>query len=1309
MILGTCVTTIEHQGKLQKARALIDNGSGLSFITTKLTNTLGLRKIAEPTSIVAFQQASTPLSKFKVDFTLRVPSGSVTTLMPIRALVVDTITGDLPAGVLISVRQDPCLKELKLADPNFDKPGRVDLLLGVDVLPRIMREKTVRSTNQLLSASETIYGWVVSGQCQSDKSVPRSHICLSTQTVDEQTQDLLTKFWQVEDVSSNQVTRTKDEQLALDHFERTHSRQPDGRYVVELPRKTDALSLGCSRDQAQRRHLQNQKSLTRRGKWTEFQEALDDYAIRKHSERVPASDLLKPESDSYYLPTHGVVKESSTTTKLRVVFDASACTSSGISLNDQLLPGPNLYSRLTNILVSFRQHRIGMTADIGKMFREIALAGKEKDFHRYLITNKDGLIEDWRMCRLTFGVTSSPFLATQVLRQVASDHGEEFPVAADIIESELYVDDCITGAETLEEAVDKREQTNGLLRHACMDLRKWRTNDPRLLATIPEDLREKETTQLIVSPSDCHKTLGIHWNAASDTLHVSTPAVVPIASPTKRQITSEVARVFDLLGWFAPAIVVLKMLLQSLWKLGMTWDEPVPDVISTAWRTWQAEQQYITNHPIPRCYYDVTKEKRSIQLHGFSDASNAAYGGVVYVRTMYQDTTVSVSLVISKTKVAPISPSGTTPRLELCGAQVLSKLLSIVMESLDIELQDVFAWSDSTIVLCWLHMPPGRLNTYVSNRVGDTLTRIPCENWRHVPTETNPADLASRGVSPRELSESKLWWQGPEWLLKGPEDWPNLNDWRRKNDNLPELRNTTLIVGPPAKDLITRFSSHKRMLRVLTWCRRFALNSRKQPNERLLSSTLTLQEIQTTEIILLRQSQERFFQEEITCLKSNQELSRKSSLLQRRPFLDSDQLLRVGGRLRRTDLAIQQKHPLILHRKDYLTELIGWQTHRDSLHVGPTGLMGILSTAYHILGAKALTKQISKGCVKCQRFYARTTDQLMGQLPPCRATPAPPFTTTGADFAGPFTLRKGHTRKPVWISGYVCLFVCLTTKSVHLELVMDLTSEAFLAALRRFIARRGRPTTFFTDNGTNFVGARRELEAVYRLLDTPEASESLSQFLTDQRITWKHSPARSPHFGGIWEAGIKQMKTLLFKTLGTQKLTAEDMYTILTEVEAILNSRPLVPLDSTPIDGAQVLTPGHFLVGRSLKALPHTLDTTSKITSLRRWNLCKRLTQDLWRKWSQDYLQLLQKFQRWKYPKRSVRVGDVVLLKDSELFLRSWPLAVVDQVHPGEDGLVRVATLRTSKGLYKRSVTRLVPLLDQERTTVSLAPEDVQV
>ena len=904
------------------------------------------------------------------------------------------------------------------------------------------------------------------------------------------------------------------------------------------------------------------------------------------------------------------------------------------------------------------------------MFRESGLHRSERDFHRYLVTAEEGKLEDWRMTRLTFGITSSPFLATQVLHQVAADYSAEFPTAAAIIRSLFYVYDVLTGADTVAEAARIREELNSLLQKACMQLRKWRTNSPELLETILEDLREKDTLHLIAAPGDCQKALGIHWDTVKDHFHVSTPSLALNAGPTKRQVASDVARTFDLLGWFAPSVVVLKILLQSLWKLGMTWDEPVPDHLATIWRNWKDELSYITGHPIPRCYYHHSKLKRHNQLHGFSDASNVAYGGVVYVRTLYEDTTVAVSLVHAKTMVAPLSPAGTTPRLELCGAQVLSKLLVTAMTALNIPLQDVFAWSDSTIVLCWLHMPPDRLNAYVSNRVGDILTRVPSQHWRHVPTETNPADLASRGVSPKDLVDSELWWQGPDWLSQSPETWPARTDWRRKNNNLPELRTTILTVGPPKDNIVTHFSSYNRLLRVVTWCFRFFSNLRKPAEARQFSPLLSLQELHGVELIFLRQSQQRFFLEEIDCIKHNRELPRKSTLLQRRPFLDSDHLLRVGGRLRRLDLPVSQKHPLILHRKDPLAQLICRHIHQNNLHVGPTGLMGLLSLEYHIMGAKHLIKEVSKTCVTCQKSYARTTDQLMGQLPPSRATPAPAFTSTRADFAGPFTLRKGHTRKPVWVKGYVCIFICLTTKAVHVELVMDLSTDSFVAALKRFVSRRGRPAVIMTDNGTNFVSARRQLEEAYQWLTRQETRETLSQYLFERKIQWLHTPARSPHFGGIWEAGVKQMKILLHKTLGTQRLTCEEMYTVLTEVEAVLNSRPLTPLDSALLDGASVLTPGHFLIGRSLKALPEVPNTSTNISSLKRWNLCKALTQQLWEQWSQDYLRQLQQFHRWKHPKHSVQVGDIVLLKDSELFTRSWPLARVIEVHAGTDGLV---------------------------------------
>ena len=241
---------------------------------------------------------------------------------------------------------------------------------------------------------------------------------------------------------------------------------------------------------------------------------------------------------------------------------------------------------------------------------------------------------------------------------------------------------------------------------------------------------------------------------------------------------------------------------------------------------------------------------------------------------------------------------------------------------------------------------------------------------------------------------------------------------------------------------------------MLSWCRRFIKNVRFKKEARCFHPVVSLDELQATEELLLQQSQQRSFPLNITHLKQGQELPKKSSLLQRNPFLDPKGLLRVGGRLQQLDITEAQKHPVILHRRDVLTKQICWQKHRDSMHVRPSGLIALLSLEYHIIGAKQLVRDVSKACVRCQRHYARTTSQLMGQLPPCRATPAPALTATGMDFAGPFSLKKGHTCKPTWVNGYVCLFVCLTTRAVHLEIVMDLTTEAFMAAFGRFVQKR---------------------------------------------------------------------------------------------------------------------------------------------------------------------------------------------------------------------------------------------------------------
>ena len=306
--------------------------------------------------------------------------------------------------------------------------------------------------------------------------------------------------------------------------------------MVTLPRKYPTPQLGRSRDVALKRYLANERSLKKQGNWEAFDTGVTKYLRLGHAELVPLHDLQKPHSQSFYLPMHGVTKESSTTTKLRIVYDASAKTSTGVSLNDTLLPGPSMYPLLTTTVTQFRTHKIGMCSDTSKMFREIGLQPEEYDFHRFLHRDETGNIRDYRMKRLTFGVTCSPYLATQVLRQLASDYRQEFPIAAQIIENSFYVDDCLTGSNTLEEALTVRENLNVVMKKGMMTLRKWRSSSRELLDTIPKELKESGDLLIASRLGEYSKTLRVHWNTLSDTLHVSTLDIDPNHVVTKRHI-----------------------------------------------------------------------------------------------------------------------------------------------------------------------------------------------------------------------------------------------------------------------------------------------------------------------------------------------------------------------------------------------------------------------------------------------------------------------------------------------------------------------------------------------------------------------------------------------------------------------------------------------------------------------------------------------------------------------------------------------------------------------------------------------------
>ena len=535
-------------------------------------------------------------------------------MVKITAVLVDNITHNLPAHPIYGTEDWEVTCNLCLADPSFHKPGHIDALIGMDVLSDVLLNGLHTGKPTEPKAFNTVFGWAVAGQYQgSPVQAPTSlHVVCEA---GEDLTSLLKRFLESVETSSKAVSLfTLEEQVAVGTFQQTVKRTTEGRYQVNLPRKPDSASLGNSRDQALKRFHITESSLLKKGTWPAFSNAVQDYFIKDHAELVRRQEnqLQNGKDSIYYLPMHAVLKPSSTTTKIWVVFDASARSTSGLSLNDVLLSGPNVHPHIPDQLLKFRRFTIGMAADISKMFRQILLDGKDRDLHRFVFrASPDEPVQDYRMKRLTFGVTSSPFVATETLRQVAKDFDVEFAVALEIVLKDFYVDDLLIGTNNLDEAIILRSQLNVLLERGGFLLRKWHSNSKDLLATIPEKLKEKEPVTELKFPRDFLKALGVHWDTDQDTLHVSTPNIQLCSELTKRKLVSDVAKTYDVLGWFAPALS-----LQRTWEARISWDDPVPREILIDWQRWAKELPMLTRRPLQRYYMESSKEADAIQFTG---------------------------------------------------------------------------------------------------------------------------------------------------------------------------------------------------------------------------------------------------------------------------------------------------------------------------------------------------------------------------------------------------------------------------------------------------------------------------------------------------------------------------------------------------------------------------------------------------------------------------------------------------------------------------------------------------------------------
>lgn len=1154
----------------------------------------------------------------------------------IKCYVLNTITGNLPQ-IQVNIDKFKIPSNIRLADPQFHIPGEIDMLIGAEIFWQLMCIGQIHSHKNQPTLQKTLLGWIVGGKtCTYGPS--ESKVCsLST---NQQINETLAKFWDMEHIHI-ETPFSPEERLCIEHFEKTTTRNEDGRFIVRLPIKEAKLQqLGESRSTALKRFIAMERKLQRQPQLkAQYVQFMDEYLALGHMIRID-EQLIPQHTSCYYIPHHYVLKHSSLTTKLRVVFDASCGTGTGISLNDCLMVGPTLQQDLFTILLRFRTFIYVITTDITQMYRQV-LIDKTQIYLQMIFWRSDPKDEIALYALLTviFGSASAAFLAIASIRKIAALEETNYPIGASTILNDFYVDDLLTGADTIAELNLIRDETTKILSKAGFQLRKWASNCPEVL----EDVPHADTSEPIhfINRNEEIRTLGMHWNTTNDSFKYDIN-MCDSRKVTKRSMLSVLSKIFDPLGLLGPITLVAKILIQRASR---------------------------------------------IQIHGFSDASERAYGACVYIRITNPQGQQSAQLLCSKSRVAPLKTI-TLPRLELSAAVLLVRLTDKVLNAVRLEIEDTCYWTDSEIVLQWIRANDKRWSVFVANRVGEIHRLSQPTKWYHVSTEFNPADYVSRGSLPTSLSNAKLWWSGPSWLHHESQDWnikvpPLLEE-------IPEQRQAFMsaIINDDEHDIFTRFSSLNKLTRVTALCIRFIANIRSDPEARR-KGCLTTQELFESNRCLIRIIQQSAFKEELHSLKTNGCVPRKSKLLSLAPFIDEQNVIRVGGRLRNSAISPDKKHPVILPADHPFTRLVIAHEHRKQLHAGAQATLAAVRDKYWPLAARNSIKKHIRQCITCFKAAPRTSETIMSELPSYRVTPSKPFAYCGVDYCGPIHIKSGQLRNAKLVKAYIAIFVCLCTKAVHIELVSSLSTEAFLNALKRFIARRGKVSCMYSDNGTNFQGAANSLKDFYQLLHNKHHQQRVDTALKEDSIEWSFIPPHAPHFGGIWEAAVKAAKNHLKRVVGDTALNFEEMCTVLAQIEAVMNSRPLTPVSNDPND-LSYLTPGHFLVGDSLTAIPQQDVRQVPINRLSRWQRINQIYQHFWKRWSSEYLQQLQQRTKWQYSKGlQLAVGDMVMLREDDSSPLKWAVGRIESIHPGTDGIARVVSIKTTKGTYKRPITKL--------------------
>ncbi|XP_071476202.1 uncharacterized protein [Diadema antillarum] len=1117
-----------------------------------------------------------------------------------------------------------------------------------------------------------------------------------------------------------------EETKFMEILEKGVQRCEDGHYEMPLPLKAQEPNLPVNKPLAIKRWNQLSARLRKNQQFCDDYRAFMDDVIQNYAERVP-TERLGVQKRVNYIPHTGVYHPRKN--KIRVVFDCSA-KYQGVSLNDNLLQGPNMMNSLLGVLCRFRKDYIAVTADVKSMFHQFYVTPEDRDLLRFLWWedgNPERPVVEYRMKVHLFGAASSPGVATFGLRRAADDGEGEFGFsAADYIRTDFYVDDGLRSEPDVPSAIQLLKSSQGLCEKAGLRLHKIASNSQEVLESFPLEDRaiDTESLNLDKGPQTIERVLGIVWCIANDIFGFKIE--LKERPFTRRGVLSVVSSIYDPCGFLSPVMLKGKQILQELCRWNLDWDCPMPDDLQPCWERWLNDVHELEKLRIPRCFKPSNfGEIQAVELHHFSDASQTGYGQCSYIRLVDDHGKTHCTLVLGKSRVTPLRPI-TIPRLELAAATVSAKTSSFLRSELKYADMKEFFWTDSQVVLGYIKNEARRFHVYVANRVQLIRDHTNPDSWFYVDTTQNPADKASRGMTAQQLTSNDIWFRGPDFLWKDGVFQPTAEDSCTIDDDDPEVKRATALktqleerIGHLESSRLECFSTWHSAKRAIAHCLQLKEKLKGRHDRKMTTGTretrippITVAEMQEAERVILRSVQHEHFHEELQVLRGlentgevvdrgqvrtrNAAIKKTSALFRLDPFLDSEGIIRVGGRIDRANMSKDVRHPIILPRKCHISTLLIRDCHQRTQHMG-RGITHneLRQKGYWVIGGTSAVSQCISSCVICRRLRGQLSQQKMAELPEERVEPSPPFSYCAVDYFGPFLIKERRSE----VKRYGVLFTCMSSRSVHLETANSLSSSAFINALRRFMNRRGSVRVLRSDQATTFVGARNELREALSEMD----QERVREYLLENGCDWVPFKMNVPHasnMGGVWERQIQSVRRALeplLKSAGSQ-LDDEAFRTFMTEAEAIINSRPLTTSNLCDSEAPEPLTPHHLLTAKPKIILPPPgVFQREDIYSRKWWRRVQHISNEFWMRWRKEYLQGLQMRQKWQRSGEDLQIGDIVISKENDGHRYQWPLARVISVYPSADGRVRKVKLLMSDGLLDHKGRRTSPATELDR------------